>query len=74
MKLIRFSQTRWVYTYVVLKRLLFCRSNVERILIDSGNIDMILHAEEWEHVASIIELLEPFFTTIAELQVQLVVL
>lgn len=62
------SQTRWVYTYYVLKRLIESKEAVEKVIIEENLSEVALDPLKWKQIEQIRDLLQPFATAVNELE------
>ena len=70
LKLISFSMTRWAFTFVVLKRLLQCKDDIDMILkLDKDDAKLVLNEWQYSTIDSFCKLIEPFWNAITDLEV-----
>lgn len=65
--LLTLSQTRWVYTYYVLDRLIELKEHVEKVVAEKEIVDG-LDAIKWNQIKQIKDLLSPFAKIVKDLE------
>lgn len=62
------SQTRWVYTYYVLERLLESKEAVEKVIVELNLDNVSLDPLKWKQIKMVRDLLKPFASAVNELE------
>jgi len=62
------SQTRWVFTYYVIDRLIESKEAVAKVVAENDLIDVALEPLKWKQMEQIRDLLHPFATVVRELE------
>lgn len=62
------SQTRWVYTYYVIDRLIESKEAVEKVIVERDLADVAIDPLKWKQLGHIRDLLKPFADVVRELE------
>lgn len=62
------SQTRWIYTYYVLQRLIESKSAVEQVIVKFNMNNVAINPLRWNQIEELSLILEPFASAVNELE------